>query len=41
MSQRILVPDTVDERAEELAEELDMSKKEAVRHMCQEGGFNV
>jgi hypothetical protein len=41
MSQRVLVPDTVDTEAERLAEELDMSKKEAIRHMCQEGGFDV
>jgi antitoxin component of RelBE/YafQ-DinJ toxin-antitoxin module len=35
------VPDPVRERAEEIAEQRDMSMKEAVRLMCREGGYDV
>lgn len=41
MAQMARVPDTVHERATELAEERDMSIKEAIRYMCREGGFDV
>jgi hypothetical protein len=35
------VPDTVYREAERLADEKDMSMKEAVRMMCREGGYDV
>lgn len=41
MTKRVVVPDTVYEAAEELAEERDMTLKEAIRHMCQAGGYDV
>jgi len=41
MSELMKVPDTVYSRAKELAEERDMSMKEAVRLMCREGGYDV
>lgn len=42
MSKRVMVPDTVYERAEAIAEEKDMTMKEAVRLMCRSAeGFEV
>lgn len=35
------VPDSVYAQAESMADEMDMSMKEAVRLMCREGGYNV
>lgn len=35
------VPDSVHEKAGELADEKDMTMKEAVRLMCREGGYDV
>lgn len=42
MSQRVVVPDTVYEQAIELKAKRDMSSiKEAIRYMCQDGGYDV
>jgi len=42
MVSQLRVPDTVRNRAEELKREEDFATLgEAVRHMCQEGDFNV
>jgi hypothetical protein len=41
MTAVIAVPDTVYEKADEIAEENDMSLKEAVRQMCREGEHDV
>lgn len=35
------VPDSVYAQAGEIADERDMSMKEAVRLMCREGGYDV
>jgi len=35
------VPDTVHEQAKQIAEDKDMTMKEAVRLMCREGGYDV
>jgi len=38
----VIVPDTVYEEAERIADERDMSRKEAVRYMCRSTeGFDV
>ena len=41
MSKQVRVPDTVAEKAEEVQDEYDMTQKEAIRHMCRTGGFDV
>lgn len=41
MTTNIGVPDTVHERANELAKEKDMTIKEAIRLMAREGGYDV
>jgi hypothetical protein len=41
MSEQVKIPDTVYEKAETIAEQRDMSKKEAIRFMCREGGYDV
>jgi len=42
MSKQMKVPDTVYERADEMADEMDTSKKEAVRMMCRsDTGYDV
>jgi len=41
MAKRVVVPNTVYDRANEIAEDREMSIKEAIRHMAQEGGYDV
>ena len=41
MSKRVIVPDSVYDKAEEIARKKDMSRKEAIRLMCREGGYDV
>ena len=41
MSKVMKVPESVHSAAGELAEQKDMTMKEAVRLMCREGGFDV
>ena len=41
MAQRVVIPNTVYNKATEIAEQREMSIKEAVRHMAQEGGYDV
>lgn len=41
VAKAIKVPESVYAEAERLAERYDYSRKEAVRHMCREGGFDV
>jgi len=42
MSDQLRVPDTVSERARTLVDERDFASiGEAIRHMCQEGGYDV
>lgn len=40
-SKTIRIPTTVYEQAEAVADERDMTLKEAIRHMCQEAGYDV
>jgi hypothetical protein len=42
VSKTYRVPDTVSEKAQELKENRDFASiGEAIRHMCQEGGYDV
>lgn len=42
MSEHVRVPDTVYEEAKRVQTELDFASiGEAIRHMCQEGGYDV
>lgn len=41
MSKQMKVPNSVYDKADELASEKDMSMKEAVRMMCREGNYDV
>jgi hypothetical protein len=42
MSEQHRIPDTVAKQARDLRDERDFpSIGEAIRHMCQEGGYNV
>jgi len=41
VSEQMWVPDSVYDRAKDLAKERDTSMKEAVRMMCKEGGYEV
>lgn len=41
VSENMKVPDTVYSEAGEIADEKDMTMKEAVRMMCREGGYDV
>lgn len=41
MGKQIRVPDTVHEKAGDVAEKRDMTIKEAIRFMCRTGGFDV
>lgn len=41
MGKQIRVPDTVHSKADDIADERDMTIKEAIRFMCRTGGFDV
>lgn len=41
MAKSVGVPDPVYQRAQDVAEEHDYNLKEAIRHMCREGGYDV
>jgi len=41
MSEHMRVPNWVHEKAGQLADEKDMSMKEAVAYMCRNGGFDA
>lgn len=41
MAKSVKVPETVYQMSDDLADERDMSKKEAIRFMCRKGGFDV
>lgn len=41
MSQRVVVHDSIDRTAAELADERDITKKEAIRDVFKEAGYDV